>query len=77
MDNIKKIIITGWSALLKCRVCGNVHESKEYGNWVINSTTIKRCPLCNRTTNHIIVGRVAETMDYEKSITNQQKIQHQ
>jgi len=74
MSEAKKIIITGWSALLKCRVCENHQESKEYGNWEINSSTIKHCPVCNIITNHIVVGRIPEVMEYEKFKSNIQYI---
>ena len=64
MDESKKVIIKGWSALLKCKGCGNVEESREYGNWTIDSTTIKHCPICKRTNNHSIIGLIADTADY-------------
>jgi len=74
MSEAKKIIITGWSALLKCRVCENHQESKEYGSWEIDSSTIKHCPVCNIITNHTVVGKIAEVMEYEKFKSSLQKI---
>jgi len=60
----KKVLITGWSALLRCRSCGNEEASAEYGNWRIDSTTIKKCPICKRTTNHTIVALIADTAEF-------------
>lgn len=68
MSKSKRVIITGWSALLRCNSCGEEHESSIYGNWSINSTTICRCPACNRTTNHTIIGRIAEMSSYEGTL---------
>jgi len=64
MGESKKVLITGWSALLRCRSCGNKEASAEYGNWTIDSTTIKHCPICKRTTNHTVVGLIADTAEY-------------
>ncbi len=65
MDESKKVLITGWSALLRCRSCGNEEASVEYGNWTIDSTTIKHCPICKRTTNHKVIGLIADTAEYD------------
>ncbi len=52
--------------LLRYRICGNEKESRDYGNWSIDSTMINHCPVCDRVTNHTVVGRIAEMVDYEK-----------
>jgi hypothetical protein len=40
----------------------------EYGNWTIDSTTIKHCPMCKRTTNHTVVGLIADTAEYNAKL---------
>ncbi|HUV54605.1 MAG TPA: hypothetical protein VMW03_05325 [Candidatus Krumholzibacteriaceae bacterium] len=67
---MKKMIITDWSALLKCSDCGHEHESRVYGRWDIDTCTITRCPICKRVTNHVIIGRIAETSDYDEYLEN-------
>jgi rubrerythrin len=66
MSGTQKVVITVWNALLRCRVCGNERESRSYGSWMIDSATISHCPMCNRTTNHTVVGRIAEMIRYEE-----------
>ena len=73
MSDTRKVIITGWNALLKCRVCGNELESRGYRSWSIDSTTINHCPICNTTTNHVVIGSIAEMMDYEEYKSRIQK----
>lgn len=68
---VKRMIITDWSALLKCSDCGHEHESRVYGRWEIDSSTITRCPNCKTVTNHVIIGRIAETSDYEEYLERQ------
>lgn len=75
MNGAQKVVITGWNALLRCRVCGNEQESRGYGSWMIDSTTINHCPVCNRTTNHAVVGRIAEIVGYEEYRSRLQKTQ--
>jgi len=58
-----KLVIKGWSALLRCNVCGNEQESREYGSWGIDSSTIMYCPSCEKTTNHTVIGQIAETAE--------------
>ena len=71
---MKRMIITDWSALLKCSDCGNEQESRVYGRWEIGSSTITRCPKCKKITNHVIIGRIAETSDYEEYLERQPPI---
>jgi hypothetical protein len=66
MNEAKKVLITSWSALLRCSSCGNEEVSIEYGNWTIDSTTIKHCPICKRTTNHKVVGLIADMVEWNK-----------
>jgi rubrerythrin len=73
VSGAQKVVITGWSALLRCRVCGNEQESRGYGSWMIDSATISHCPVCNRTTNHVVVGRIAEMVGYEEYRSRLQK----
>ena len=68
VGGLKKVLITGWTALLRCRSCGNEEESREYGNWTIDSTTIKYCPMCKRTTNQTVVGLIADTAEYNAKL---------
>ena len=63
---MKKMIITSWSALLKCSDCGHKHESRDYGRWEIDSSTITTCPNCEKVTNHVIIGSIAEATDYDE-----------
>ena len=65
-----KIIITGWSSILKCKVCGSEQLSRTYQDWNIGSSTISRCPTCDRVTNHHVVAHMAETMSYEEYLSS-------
>jgi len=62
MGESKKAAITGWSALPSY---GNKEAPAEYGNWTIDSTTIKHCPICERTLNPTVVGLIADTAEYD------------
>lgn len=42
-----------------------------YGRWEIGSSTITRCPNCKTVTNHVIIGRIAETSDYNEYLDRQ------
>ncbi len=64
MGESKKVPITGWSALPRCGSCGNEEASAEYGAWTIDSTTIKNCPICERTLTHMVVGLIADKGEY-------------
>jgi len=70
---VKKIIITGWSAQLKCNNCGHEHESRNYGRWEIDSSKITTCPKCKKVTNHVIIGTIAEITDYEDYLKSSSK----
>jgi hypothetical protein len=61
MRESEKAHIIGWNALPSC---GNEEESAEYGVWTIDSTTIKNCPICERTLNHMVVGLIADKGEY-------------
>jgi len=65
------MIITGWSAQLKCSDCGYEHESRVYGRWEIDSSTITECPNCKKVTNHVIIGTIAKTTDYDEYLERQ------
>ncbi len=68
---MKRMIITDWSALLKCSDCGHKHESRVYGRWEIDSSTITRCSNCKKVTNHVIIGSIAEASDYDEYLERQ------
>lgn len=59
-----KLVITGWSAVLRCNSCGHEQESRQYGTWEIDSATISPCERCGKVTAHTIVRKIAETLDY-------------
>ena len=61
MRESKKAHIIGWNALPSH---GNEEASAEYGVWMIDSTTIKNFPICERTLNHMVVGLIADKEEY-------------
>ena len=61
MGESKKVSRTGWSAFPSCV---SEDASAEYGTWMIDSTTIKRRPICERTQNHTVVGLIADKGEY-------------
>ncbi|MCW4048779.1 MAG: hypothetical protein NWE89_03480 [Candidatus Bathyarchaeota archaeon] len=63
---MKRIIITGWRTLLRCNECGNEHESGAYGMWSIDSSTPSPCQVCKKSTNHTVVGMIADVTDYDE-----------
>ena len=58
-----KLVITGWSAVLRCNSCGQEHESKQYKTWAIDSKTIAFCQTCEKATSHTVVRKIAESLD--------------
>ena len=62
---MKRIIITGWKTLLRCNECANEHESGAYGMYSIDSSTIAPCQVCEKSTNHTVVGLIADVTDYD------------
>jgi len=61
MGEAKKAPITGWSALPRC---GNDEASAKHGTWMIDSTTIKHRPICEKTFNHTVIGLIADKGEY-------------
>jgi len=59
-----KLVITGWSAVLRCNSCGHEQESPQYGKWEIDSATVTRCEGCGKVTAHTIISKIAETSNY-------------
>jgi hypothetical protein len=61
MGESEKAHIIGCNALPSC---GNEEVSAEYGARMIDSTTIKNFPICERTLNHTVVGLIADKGEY-------------
>ena len=69
---MKKLVITDWSAILKCTRCGSEQVNRVYGGWNIGSSTISKCASCNCVTNHKIIAQVVDASEYDDFLADRE-----